>query len=126
MGGAPSLSETGTYIDIYIYHRFFMQGEPKKAAHKRLENLEYKRLKSSCTTDMATLQPAPIIKKCWRSLGSQSRRSSSWRHPWRRSWGEPRRLRSRRKLHGVEVLQLDRKRLKLNIERHPVANDIPP
>ena len=38
----------------YIYHRFFMQGEAKKAAHKRLENLEYKRLKSSCTSDMAT------------------------------------------------------------------------
>ena len=53
-GGAPSLSETGTYIDIY--HRFFMQGEAKKAAHKRLENLEYKRLKSSCTGDMATQQ----------------------------------------------------------------------
>ena len=31
-----------------------MQGEAKKAAHKRLENLEYKRLKNSCTSDMAT------------------------------------------------------------------------
>ena len=37
-----------------VYHRFFMQGAAKKAVHKRLETLEYKRLKRSCTSHMVT------------------------------------------------------------------------